>query len=63
MTRKLYPAHFITQLALCHPTHVMIYPVRLDTQIELKCNSFCTPARVAIKNHLKSFRIIRNDLQ
>ena len=63
MTRKLYPACFITQLALCHPTRVMIYPVRLDTQLELKCNSFCTPSRVAINNHSKSFWIIWNDLR
>ena len=41
----------------------MIYPVRLDTRFELKCNLFCTPARVAINNHSKSFPIIRNDLR
>ena len=34
-----------------------IYIARLDTRLELKCNSFCTPARVAINNHLKNFRL------
>ena len=48
MTRKLFPARFIIQLALCHPTRALIYLTRLDTRLELKYNSFCTPARVAI---------------
>ena len=50
-------------LRSCHPTLVMIYPACLDTRLELKCNSFCTPARVAINNHSKSFPITRNDLR
>ena len=57
MTRKLFPTRFIIQLALCHPTRVLIYLARLDTRLELKCNSLCTPARVAINNHLKNFRL------
>ena len=50
-------------LRSCHPTLVIIYPACLDTRLELKCNSFCTPARVAINNHSKSFPITRNDLR
>ena len=50
-------------LRSCHPTLVMIYPACLDTRLELKCNSFCTPARVAINNHSKSFPITQNDLR
>ena len=54
---------FSPNLRSCHPTLVMIYPACLDTRLELKCNSFCTPARVAINNHSKSFPITRNDLR
>ena len=51
LTRKRYPARFITQLVLCHPTRVMIYPAHLGTRLELRCNSFCTLAQVVINNH------------
>ena len=63
LTRKIYPARFIIQLASCHPTHFMIYAARLDTRPELKCNSLCTSDRVAINNHSKGFPIIWNNLQ
>ena len=56
LTRKLYSACFISQLGLCHPIRIIIYPARLDTRVELKCNWFCTPTRVAIGNHWKGFR-------
>ena len=53
-----------------HPSRVvssdslnMICPARLDTRLELKCNSLCTPGRVVINNHSKSSPIIRNDLR
>ena len=62
-TRKLYPARFITQLALCHPICVMICPVRLVTRLELKCNSFYISIRVATSNYSKNFSIIRDELQ
>ena len=62
-TRKLYPVRFITQLTLCHRTCVMICPARLATQLESKCNSFCTSIRVATSNYSKRFSIIRNDLR
>ena len=58
MTRKLFPARFIIQLALCHPTRALIYLTRLDTRLELKCNSFCTPAL-----HHSFCDYIRNDLR
>ena len=62
-TRKLYSARFITQLGLYHPTCVMICRASFVTRFESKCISLCTPARVAIINHTKSFPIIRNDLR
>ena len=63
LTKKRYPAQFIIRYAVCHPACVMIYPARLVTRLELKCNSFCTPARAAIINHSKSVSIIRSDFQ
>ena len=54
---------YVIRFALCHPTHVMIYPARLVTQFELKCDSFCIPTREATSNYLKGFSIIQNDLQ
>ena len=35
---------------------------RLVARLELKCNSFCIPTRVAISNYQKSFWIVQNDL-
>ena len=58
-TRKIYPARFITRLALCHlvrvmsSTRVRICPVRLVTRFELKCNSFCIQTEVATSNYSK----------
>ena len=60
LTRKQYPARFIIQQALCHPTCIMIFPAGVVTWIELKCNSFCAPARAAI---IKKCLIIRYDFR
>ena len=62
-TRKLYPVCFITQLALCNLTCVMICLAHLVTRLELKCNSFNISTRVATSSYSKSVSIFRNDFR
>ena len=49
----------MTQLALKSSDSRYNCLACLDTRLELKCISFCTPARGAINNRLESFPVIR----
>ena len=49
--------------SLYHPTRIMVFLTPHVTWLELKCNSFYTPAREAISNYSKIYSIIQNNLR